>query len=468
MKAFLWGSLVVLVLMYVYAERTLDHPKNDGIVRMLWTTDLNPARTVQTGLFDKLNPGLEVSVDPGVGGDDTKTIVQCATGVGPDIMDISTAGDEQSLVDAGILLDLTPYAKQMGFDPSRTYASIRSALLVDGKLYRFPCNVTSDAVIYNKKIFDDHGVPYPKPDWTYDDFVKIAERIRDTPSKSGEKEMPIANYSNLLFFEDLLIGGGGRFFSPDGLVSRFDSPEAISAMQFYHDLMWVHKVIPTAAETAAMSSQGGWGSQGIDWFSDGKAAMILIGRWYIVQLPQYKKLAGNLGTVTLPHVGNRPSCGIADTRAAGINVKSPHWREALKFLQYLASPQYGQVIVDDGDSLPPDPDLGKSGKSLVDDLEPNPAFHQPFVDAIRQAKPLDFSPFMDAPELERWIQEQVDNVENQVLTPAQAMHTLANEVNAEVRKNLERRPDFQRRYEKLTGHPYSPDWWRTYSAEAKR
>lgn len=454
---------LLFAALYVVAESTLERPKNDGIVRLRWSTDDNPARKVQTAAFARLYPGKEAIVDPGLGGDQTKLIVQCATGTGPDIIDM---GEDtmDSLVQTGVLLDLTPYAKQMGFDVSHTYPALAPALQTGGKQYRFPCNVWANCVIYNKKIFDDHGVPYPKKDWTYDDFIAISKQIRDSPSKSGEKHIPVANWLNVWLYGDMLIGHGGRYFSPDGLVSRFDSPESIAAMQLYYDMMYVHKIIPTAAEAATMSSQGGWGSQGINWFSSGKAAMILIGRWYIVQVPNYPNLRGALGAALLPRVGNRPSCGMTDSRAAGINAKSQHWREALSFLQYLATPDYSHIIVQDGDSLPPNPTLARTGTDLVNASVPDPAFHAPFVEAIKNARPVDNSPFIDPALVTRCIKEQVEKVENRLQTPAESMHFLADEINQTIHLNLERRPDLQKRYEALTGRRYSLGWWRTYSS----
>src|SRR5205085_2998573 len=138
--------------------------------------------------------------------------------------------------------------------------------------------------------------------------------------------------------------------------------------------------------------------------------MILIGRWYIVQVPNFPALKGNLGAAPLPRVGNRPSSGVAFTRAAGINVKSPHWRESLRFLQYLASPDYGRVIVEDGDALPPNPHVAETGRALVNEMVPEADFHQTFVDAIQNARSLDFSPFIDASEMSRWIQEYLEKV----------------------------------------------------------
>lgn len=449
----------IFVAMYVGAQATLQHPREDGTVHLRWATDSNPARNVQIAKFDEMYPGTDAAVDPSAGGDPSKILVQCATGVGPDIID-TTQDTMETMVSAGVLLDLTPYAKSLGFDGSKTYPAIDGALDVQGKQYRFPCNVDAPAIIYNKKIFDDHGVPYPKPDWTYDDFVRTSKLLLTRPSKSGEKHLAVASGGGGGFYENELVGRGGRFFTPDGLRSALDSPESVAAMQDYYNWIYVDKIIPTPADSAAMSSQGGWGSGAINWFSGGKAAMLMIGRWYICQLPNYPDLEGHLGAVEIPRVGDRPSCALLATRAAGINVKSKHWREALKFLQYLASPQYGKIVVDDGDALPPDPGVARSGAMLVDDLVPDPAFHAPFVAAAKTGRTMDFSPYIDASETTRWIGVYTEKVENRLLTPKEAMQQLAAQIDDTIRTNLERRPDLQKLYTERTGKPYRPDWWR--------
>src|SRR6185437_7620311 len=117
------------------------------------------------------------------------------------------------------------------------------------------------------------------------------------------------------------------------------------------------------------------------------------------------------------------------TREAGINVKSKHVREALKFLQYLASPQYGKIVVDDGDALPPNPGVARSGAMLVDDLVPDPAFHAPFVAAAKTGRTMDFSPYIDASETTRWIGVYTQKVENRLLTPKEAMQQLADQID---------------------------------------
>ena len=456
---YLFGiGFVLFAVLFVVAQVTLVGEPQDGKVHLLWATDPNPARLVQTRQFGTMFPDATVAVDRG---DAMRLITRCATGTGPDLMDIYSIAQLQTLAETGVLLDLTPYAKEMGFDPSRTYPALKNGLKIEGKQYMFPCNVSADAVIYNKLIFDDHGLPYPDPNWTWDDFAAVGRQLRETPSQSGKKHMPVANWANLAIVGNALVGYGARSFTPDGLTCLLDSNEAIAALQLYSDLMHVHHVLPTPAEAVSVAAQGGWGSGGLTWFSSGKAAMIVIGRWYIVQVPNWPNIQGHLGAVPLPHAPGRPSSGAVGCRGPGINAKSLHIPQALEFLQYLASREYGEVIVQDGDAMPPNPDVARTGRDLVNEAEPDPAFHQVFIDAIKNARTDDVSPFMDANEVDRWFQERVEAIENKLQSPPDAMRSLAAEINQKIRHNLERRPDLQRKFEQVTGRPYTSDWWKT-------
>jgi len=565
-RKFFACALLLFALMYGAAELTLERPPADGVVRLRWATDPNPARNVQTEIFGKLQvrlkdsdvldwdalaralakpqaalarfaplaasrgnttdrPALlrainehldrpdlfdgvdlsdldlshdarlllkrkdddedltnvevaalnrrileaalprvirkarriEVTVESGAR---EKLLVQCATGIGPDIIDVYGKNQMMTYVSAGILVDLTPFAAKMGFGPEHTYPALTGGLVVDGRQWRFPCNVWANCVIYNRRIFDDHDVAYPKPGWTFDDFVAAGKRIVAGPGRSGEKHLAVAHFSPVWMYNDLLTGLGGRYFTPDGLASRLDGKEGLRAMKLYHDLMHVHKVIPTPAEAAAMSSQGGWATGAIAWFSSQRAAMILIGRWYLCQVVQYPETRKHLAAVQLPGIDGRASSGVTDARGAGINVNSPHRDDALKFIQYLAGRDYGQVIVNDGDSLPPNPNLARNGRDLVNDIVPDPNFHQPFVDAVGPARPLDASPFIDGEQIDRWVLETLQKVENRLLGPEDAVRALAAEINRRIRTNLRRRIDLQRKFEQVTGRKYSDDWQR--------
>jgi len=444
----------IAALLWSIAVVTLDRGER-GKINLRWATDPNPARLVQTGLFGETYPELTVSVEAGAM---EKLLVQCATGTGPDIIDIYNAAQMSGYVKAGLLLDLTPYAETMGFGPDKTYPSLRDGLSVEGKQYRFPCNVAVNAMVYNKDVFDDHDIPYPEQGWTYDDFIAIGKQFA-TPGKSGKTHLAIANYDSLALFRDIYWGHGGTYYRDNGLASNMDSPAAIEAMQLYHDMLHVHGVIPTPEVASSMSAQGGWGSGGITWFSNERAAMIDIGRWYLIMIVNYPGISEKLGVVPLPRVGNRPSCGFIDARAAGVNAKSPHREEALKFLQYLADEPYNRLIVKDGDSLPPNPAYAQNGQALINSAKPDPTFHQVFIDAAANARPIDISPFIDALQAERWLSERIARVENNPgVEIAPLMQDLAREVNRRIRRNLERNRNLQEKYAQVTGTPYVRNW----------
>ena len=452
MKYLFLAAFAGFLGLYAVALATLKPQGGRDEVVLRWATDPNPARDRQTEDFDQAHPGIRVVTETG---DPTKLLVQCATGVGPDVMDISESL-MNSMVQAGLLLDLTELSEEHGFDVSKTYPAIRQALTVDGRQYRFPANVNVQAVLYNKAIFDDHGVPYPQEGWTWDDFVAAGRAIAETPSKSGKKHLAVAHWSPQDLFLDLLVAHGGRFFSADGMTSLLDSPEAIAAFRHYHDLMFKHRVLPTPEQSVAMSSQGGWGSGGINWFASGDAAMIMIGRWFTVQAANFPALRGNLAAARLPRLPGQPSRGFTRARGVGVNAKTRHPEAAVKFLKHLTSPGYGRSVVEDGDSLPPNPQMAADGAALANAGVPDPAFHQVFVDAIGDAVPPDTSPFVDAAQVQRWILESLGRLENRVVTPEEAGRQLAAEINRAITRNIAREPVLRARAQALQSSATRP------------
>jgi len=445
--------LAAFAALYVVAQVTLEGAS--GALR--WATDLNPARKVQAQRFTDAHPGIRVTVEPA---GDEKLLAQCHAGTGPDLIDLHQEQQMHRMHRAGILMDLTPHADRMGFGLDDTYPALRDCLSIDGRQYRFPCNVTANCIIYNRRVLDDHGVAVPTNGWTWNDFVRTAKAIRDTPSASGDEHLPLAVPSAPWMLFDLLVGHGARFYSDDGLTCTLDAPPAVAAMTLYHDLMHVHRVLPTPAEAAAVSGEGGWGTQGVQWFSTQRTAMIVIGRWYTVQLPHYPDLIGRLGSVRLPRVPGRRSVAMANTRGPGINVNTDKPHEAMLFLRYLASEEYNRLIIEDGDSLPPNPKYARTGADLVNAVAPDPSFHQTFIDAMETARPLDFSPFVDGGLVHRWLRERLGQVENRIARPGEAMASLAAEVNQRIRRNLAERPDLRERFRRVTGREWTADWWK--------
>lgn len=412
-----------------------------------WSTDPNPVRQEQLAPFQALHCDLAVTVEP-VTYD--KIIVQCSSGVGPDLIEIYNKEDMTAYVDAGILMDLTPYAKQYGFSPDVTFPQLRGNILVDGRQYRFPCNVGNQVLIYNKEIFAKAGIPLPTDNMEWGEFIKRIQPLTvKRPDGYGYEQF--AMLMDQGYAKDIQLQFGGQFFSEDRTKCVLDSPESIDGVRFYNDLIHKYHLIPSATDVRALASAGGWGTGEIRWFAAGRGAVLWGARWMIVQFRQYPNLNGKLGVAFLPHVKGRKTACYCGTRGTGINVNSPNREAALQFMKYLASNEYNRQIGLDGDGLPPNAAFARNPNNLMNPKYPweTKAFQTKFVQAMDYAHSPEISPFVDPHLVTTIWTDALDEVTNEIKTPEQAMHDAAKRINDLIRENIQDRPDLKALYEKI-------------------
>ncbi|TNJ61360.1 carbohydrate ABC transporter substrate-binding protein [Paenibacillus hemerocallicola] len=86
---------------------------------------------------------------------------------------------EEKLQEFNLMFDMTELARKHNIDLSQleptAVNSIKEAF--DGKLYGIPVTLNSLLVFYNKTIFDQFGVPYPKDGLTWEDTFELAKRM---------------------------------------------------------------------------------------------------------------------------------------------------------------------------------------------------------------------------------------------------------------------------------------------------
>lgn len=440
--AVIFGALVA---MSFAAWRMQPSRVADGKVALVWVSDDNPARRDQIELFNRLNPRYSLSLDPNNGGTE-KTIVQSLAGVGPDLFDCMSSTDLGSYVNSGVAWDVTDELARAGIDMKRDIWPIGlEAVTHKGRIYGVPTNVVVEALWFNKDILDRAGVPYPKGEWTWKEFLPVAQRLTTRDEKGRVKQ-----YGLLLewgFWPQFVWQWGGRVFSKDGTRCVVDGPEAVAGVQFLHDLIYKYKVMPSPSDEATMATQGGWGSGAISMFGSGKAAMAYGGRWWLCTLRGYRGL--RLGAVECPHGKVRIYFGGA--RATLINKNSPRREEALAFLEYLAGKPYNELINHQADGVAPVNRYCYTSEYLRDPGFPKEDFNAVWRDSVILARSGEISPFINSLTAARILGKQMDLVRNDQKPVAEALKTAAAQINAEIAKNLERDPKARAEYEKLTG-----------------
>lgn len=434
-----------LLLLSVVAWKIQPAPGAEGKIPLVWVSDDNPVRRGQIALFNKLFPEYDLRLDPTPSGME-KVIVQCLAGVGPDLFDCYDGYQLAAYVRSGIAWDVTESLHRAGIDPARdVWKAAQPIFIQRGRVYGHATNVAVNALFFHKDIFDQAGVPYPHGTMTWEEFLPLARRmtVRDSRGRAQRFGLMLDWDNN---WPQFVFQWGGRFYTPDGTRCILDSPQAIAGIQFLHDLIYKHHVMPTPVEEASIATQGGWGSGALTFFGGKKGAMALGGRWWLCSLREYPGL--KLGAVACPDGPARVYRGYG--RATLINSKSPRRQHALRFLQYLASKPYNDLINHQADALAPVVRYNYTPEYLHDPAYPQEDFNAVWRDVLQRGIPDEVSPFINGQRAARIMKKQLDLVKNDQKPVAEALRTAAREINAEIPKALARDPELRARYDELT------------------
>jgi multiple sugar transport system substrate-binding protein len=443
MRRFFLGALLVLALMSLAAWKLQPPPAAAGKIPLVWVSDDNPARREQMALFNRLHPEIELRLDPNNTGVE-KVIVQSLAGVGPDLFDSYGGLQLSAYVKSEVAWDVTDDLKRLGVDVGGVWPAARPCIEYEGRVYGFPTNVASDALWFNKDVFDEEGIPYPKGPWTWEEFIPLAQRLTRRDS-SGRPQL-FGLLTEFSRWQAFVWQWGGRLYSEDGTRCVIDSPEAIAGIQFLRDLVYKHRVMPSPVEEAAMATQGGWGTGTITLFGGGRSATAIGGRWWLCTLRGNAGL--RLGAVEAPHGPKRVFH--AYPRATLINRASPHRKEALLFLKYMSERPYNELINHQADALAPVVRYCETPLYLHDPAFPNEDFNRVWLETMRRSVPDQVSPFVSGQAATRIMTKQLDLVKADQKSPADAMRTAAREINVEIQKTLDMDPALRARYERLT------------------
>lgn len=443
MRTVFSSILGVLVLLSILAWRMQPNTDLPGKTTLTWVSDDNPARRTQISLFNDLNPKMHLRLDPNNTGVE-KVIVQSIGGVGPDVFDCYDAAQLSAYVKAGIAWDITDELKKAGIDPEQSlWKVVLPAIKYEGRYYGLPTNAGADAIWINKDLFEQAKIPIPKGQLTWEEFIALAQKLTIRDEKGRPKQFGfMSDWGNWAVAVHQM---GGRIFTPDGTRCILDSKEAIAGVQFFHDLIYKYRVMPSPIEEATMATAGGWGTGTITQFGGGKGAMALGGRWWLCTLRTYNNL--HLDAMEAPFLKYKVYAGYG--RASVINRNSPRRQEALNFLLYLASQPYNNLINDQADALAPVVKYCQTDHYMNNPQFPDEKYNGVWRDAIEHGMPREVSPFVNNQLAERIYNKQLDLVRSDQKPVAEALKSAAKRINEEIQKTLKRDPELKAKFDAI-------------------
>ncbi|MBZ4665991.1 extracellular solute-binding protein [Mahella sp.] len=198
-----------------------------------------------------------------------------ASGEPIDVMTQSGAFDTRVRADSGQYLALNEFFDAWG----KSYAELlgpaaEEVYNFDGKYYAVPYCRNIQVVYFNKKMFDAAGVPYPDPNWTWDDFRETAKKL--THGEGANKVYGVmADFANE-YWREIAMQKLGNFwyYNEDFTATRFDDPAVKESLQFWYDMAMVDKTCVPLDEYKALKYDND--TTGMNGLYQGKYAMLLV------------------------------------------------------------------------------------------------------------------------------------------------------------------------------------------------
>lgn len=222
-------------------------------------------------------------------------------------------------------VNLSPYIEK---DPSWNWndfwQAARNVTTVNGKIIGVPALIDNLALVYNKKLFAQAGIPLPTANWTWTDFENAAIKLTDPSKKQfGWAYVNDASEDTVWRFWAMLWQAGGSILSPDGKHAAFDSPAGLKAMTLLQTL---------TKHNSIYLDDGSDVYPGV--FNSGHIGMLWTGPWDLSQITGHQPY----GVTTLPADQNHQTISGPDNWVV-FNNGSARVNAALTFLKWFTSPK---------------------------------------------------------------------------------------------------------------------------------
>ena len=311
-----------------------------------WRTEDKAFYEGQIAKFESRNPGIKVKFTPYLNTEYNAIVSTALTaGKGPDIIQMRPYGGMANLSDAGNFLPLTTRdVPALG----RLQAGILAGAqgYKDKRQFGFPYAVSAMGIFYNPEILQDSGVRALPTNW--DQLINAFKRVK------AKGYLPLGN-----------AGGNGPALEQ---LHATVGPTFYGGTQFFNDVVAGKKTFTDKAYVASLKAVKDLvaymppGFEGIDYntarglFANEKAAFYIGGNY---ELGYFRSLNPSLQAAWIPPVGKSTGATkYVSTWADGayaINAKTANRAASIRFLNFLASREFGQALVDEIAFIPTAP-----------------------------------------------------------------------------------------------------------------
>ncbi|MFJ7727460.1 ABC transporter substrate-binding protein [Neobacillus sp. NPDC097160] len=319
---FLFTIVAAMLLTACSSSGSNKESAKDGKVTLRFATwDVGDDIKLQQKLIDQFNaenPDIKVDLEAYGGEYDTKITAGIGAKDAPDIMYMWNYPQYKDALEP-----LDSYIKDRGEEYKKNfYETLWNYNSVDGKVFGLPVGYTTHVVYYNKDLFDQKGIEYPKAGWTWEDLQETAKKLTDKDKKITGFAFP--GKPDPYDFEMYLWSNGTSYVDSKGnLKGNLNSPKSIQTFEMFQNML---------KDGIAITTEGSGDTE----MKSGRVGMFINGAWY---LSAFKEAGINYGVVELPAFGNNKSASIISSSGIAMSKDSKHKEAAFKFMEFWTGEQ---------------------------------------------------------------------------------------------------------------------------------
>jgi multiple sugar transport system substrate-binding protein len=235
------------------------------------------ALTTLANQWNTQHPDAKISLQFNGGNDGAldKTTAGFAAGNYPDVA-YEFGSSAAQLARNPKLIDLTEKVRGQAIDWNDFYPSAREAASVHNRIVGIPALTDNLALVYNRKMFTNAGIPEPNDNWTWQDFRAAARKLTNPAAQTfGWAYVNDGSEDTVWRYLAMLWQAGGDLLTMDGSAPALtNGPAALAALQQLHDM--------SVTDKSVYLDQGDRNYMNL--FNGGKVGMLWTGNWDLTSI----------------------------------------------------------------------------------------------------------------------------------------------------------------------------------------
>ncbi|WP_088816403.1 MULTISPECIES: sugar ABC transporter substrate-binding protein [Listeria] len=342
MKRKSWAvALAVLLLSLVLVACGGGSSSDDGsgsdqkvITYALWDKEQAPVYQEIAKDFEKENPDVKVKFEITPFAQYFTKLETAITGKNaPDVfwVNIPRAPD---YINNGVLMPVD----DVKFDKDKIPEQYLKAYSKDGKLYGVPKDFDTNALFYNKKMFDDAGISYPDDTWTWATWQDAAKKLTKADENIYGLAAPLTWQGG---YYDTIYQNEGSPFVDKGKKSGFSDQATIDGVDFWYSFTKNGSATPLKDMA---------GTTGSELLLNGRVAMSVEGSYMVPVIFKEKYGKDNIDVAPLPKGKTRATT--SNSLANVISAGTKNEDAAKRWVAFLSTKEASEKVAESGVVIP--------------------------------------------------------------------------------------------------------------------